>query len=328
MRSWLTVSAKRVAILVAVVLMGLSLAGCSNVHRLTAYARFTDVGDLATKAPVEMDDIRVGEVTGIRLSGNAALVTMALDPSAQVPANVTARVRQTSLLGERIVDLMAPANLPASAPLLHDGQSIRNTEVRPDLEDLVNAGNSALGPIMASEIATLVDEGAAGFAGNGATLHGLLGDFTSIVHAYAGRSDQIQSVIDSLDQLNTTIAARASAQGRVVANSARALDMLRQEDVRLQAAIHALSRLSIGARAILDQHVDQMSRFFSQMRVILGVLRSEESDLQGLLRYAPHHDVNTQLVNYYDNDQVYQDFVICGLNDNPRDPARSCQGGR
>ena len=67
-----------------------------------------------------------------------------------------------------------------------------------------------------------------------------------------------------------------------------------------------------------------MGRFFAQMHVILGVLRSEQSAIAGALKWAPFHDRNTQLVNYYDLNQVLQDFVICGLNDDPSDPARTC----
>jgi hypothetical protein len=70
-----------------------------------------------------------------------------------------------------------------------------------------------------------------------------------------------------------------------------------------------------------------MSRFFAQMRVILGVLRSENGDLTRILKYAPLHNRNTQLVEYQEFNQVIQDFVICGFNDNPNDPARTCKAG-
>jgi phospholipid/cholesterol/gamma-HCH transport system substrate-binding protein len=305
----------------------LALTGCSRVRTLTVRARFADVGDLASHAPVMMADIRVGEVKSITLAGREALVTMAIQPSARVPAGVSARVRRTSLLGERIVDLVVPANLPANAPLLADGANIRDTQIRPDLEDLVRRGTTVLGPIAASEVATLVDEGAKGFGGQGQDLHTLLGNLKEIVHVYAGRSDQIRSVISSLNELNTTLASHASAQGKSVANSARALTVLREEDARLQVAVHALARLSLGARGILDSHADEMNRFFEQMRVILGVLQSQDANLAGFLKYAPLHNRNTQLVEYQEFNQVIQDFVICGFNDNPSDAARDCKGG-
>jgi hypothetical protein len=69
-----------------------------------------------------------------------------------------------------------------------------------------------------------------------------------------------------------------------------------------------------------------MRRFFSQTRTILGTLAGQQVSIEQLLKWAPAHNRNTQLVEYREFNQVLQDFVICGLNDNPNDPARSCHG--
>ena len=317
------------ASLLAALLMALAtLTACGGGSGLSVSARFTDVSDLATGAPVMMNDVTVGKVTSIQLNGYLAQVTMRLEPSAHIPRGVIARIRRTSLLGEKFVDLDVPPNLPASTPQLQRGDTITQTEVRPDLEDLVQQGSDVLAPIAASDVATLVDEGYKGFAGNGAELRSLIDDFKTIVHAYAGHTGDIQTVIESLNQLNSTMALQASAHALAVGNTKRALDVLREEGARLQNAVHALARLSIGARAIMDQHSDEMARFFAQMKVILGTLRDQQAAIDGFLKYAPLHDTNTQLVEFYEFNQVIQQFVICGFNDDPTDPARNCEGGR
>ncbi|MDP9341029.1 MAG: MCE family protein [Actinomycetota bacterium] len=316
----------RLAGVVVVAVLALSLAACGGSSRmLSASAEFSDVGSLVTGAPVMMADVPVGKVTGITLShDNQALVTMSIDPKAHVPRDVTARVRSTSLLGERIVDLVPASGLSASAPMLRNGDRIQNTSVRPDLEDLVSSGSGLLAPIAASQIATLVDEGYKGFGHSGGDLRTLLGNFNQIVGAYAKETGTIQSVVDSVNQLNLSLVPHMGAQAKSLVNSERALRVLREESGRLRAAIKALNRLSIGASGIMHAHFDQMSRFFAQMRVILGVLKDQQGAIEGLLRWAPFHNRNTQLVNYYDFNQVLQDFVICGLNDDPSDPARTC----
>src|SRR5207247_6555113 len=129
----------------AVLALGLSACGGSN--DLTVKAKFTDVGDLAPSAPVMMADVRIGKVDSITLDHDLALVTMSIERSARVPSGVVARVRRTSLLGERIVDIVVPPSTPGDAPLLADGATIRQTQVRPDLEDLVRSGSSALAPV-------------------------------------------------------------------------------------------------------------------------------------------------------------------------------------
>ena len=318
---------RRLRSVVAAGLLALALSACGHAEGVTVQARFTDVGDLAPEAPVMMADVRVGRVDQIELdhARNLALVTMTIEPEAHVPSDVEARVRRTSLLGERIVDLVVPSGTPANAPVLRDGQTIRRTLVRADLEDLVRSGTDVLAPIAASEVATLVDEGAKGFGGQGDSLRQLLLNFRSIVHAYAGRTEDIRAVIESMNQLNTVLASHAHAQGRAVVNSERALRVLREESGRLRDAVRALNRLSIGAEGILRAHSDEMGRFFSQMRTILAVLQSEQGDIERLLRYAPLHNRNTQVVEFQEFNQVLQDFVICGLNDDPSDPARRCK---
>jgi phospholipid/cholesterol/gamma-HCH transport system substrate-binding protein len=303
---------------------GLVLSACGGSKDITVSAKFSDIGDLAPGAPVLMSDIQVGKVTGIKLAGYQALVTMKIDPKAAVPQDVTARIRRTSLLGERVVDFLLPTTVPQNAPLLADGDVIRHTVTRPDLEDLVRAGTDVLQPITASEVATLVDEGAKGFAGHGADLRTVLDNLGQITHAYAGETDTIDSLITSLNQLNGTLAAHADAQGLSIKNTQRALDELDQEGAQLEAAIKSLARLAGGARGILDAHVDEMSRSFSQLRVILGILQDQENDLTGFLADAPFHNRNTQMVEYLEFNQVLQDFVICGANEDKSDPARTC----
>jgi phospholipid/cholesterol/gamma-HCH transport system substrate-binding protein len=319
---------RRVSVLAALAAaVGVVAWACTpSDERLTLTARFDDVGDLAPSAPVMMADVTIGKVTDIRLIGDKAVITMEVERQARVPEGVEARVRRTSLLGERIVDLHLPEDLPLSAPPLEDGAFIEETGTRPDLEDLVREGSDVLAPIAASEIATLVDEGEEGFGGRGEEIRTILGNFSRIVDAYSGRSDQIRSVILSLERFNRTLATRAEAHARATANTSRSIEVLKEETDRLERAIRSLNRLAVAGEDFLSDHADEMGRFFHQMRVILGVLRQEQDSIIEILEWAPHHNRNLQTTEYDDFVQVYQDFIVCGLNDDPSDPARRCEG--
>jgi phospholipid/cholesterol/gamma-HCH transport system substrate-binding protein len=316
----------------ALLVVALGLAAVAFIHDdgedITLMARFDDVGDLAASAPVMMADVQVGKVDEIELDGIRALVTLSIDPGTEVPQGAIARIRRTSLLGERIVDLVIPETVPADAPLLQSGQEIQLTETRPDLEDLVREGVDVLAPIAASEVATLVDEGAKGFGGKGDELRAMLTNFEQIVDAYAKNTDEIQGVIENVGQFNEILATRAKSHAKSVANSARAIGILREEIHRLEDAINALTRLSEGGRLILEDHSDEMSRFFQQMKVILGVLQEEQDSIELFLDWAPNHNQNTQITELYDFVQVYQDFIICGLTEDDDDPARNCKEGQ
>ena len=302
-----------------------ALTACSSDgEMIRATAEFTDVGDLAKDAPVMLADIQVGEVTDIALQGNMALVTFEVEESAEIPEGVTARVRRTSVLGEKIVDLVLPEDLDADTPLLADGAHLDNSEVRSDLEDLVDEGVDVLGAITASDLAVMIQEGGRGFGGQGARLRALLRNYEDIIAAYDEDSDEIVSLIDSLGSFNSKIAARAEAHSAALENSARSIRVLKEESADLEEAVIALNRLAVGGKAILTEHSDEMTRFFSQMRTILGVLANETHNIETLLRYAPGHNENTQRVEYTEFNQVVQEFIICGLNDDPDSLARRC----
>jgi phospholipid/cholesterol/gamma-HCH transport system substrate-binding protein len=317
---------RKIALAVAVIVVGFTtVAFIWDEDQISVSARFDDVADLAPGAPVMLADVTIGQVDEIELDGTKALVTMSVDSSARLPQGSIARVRRESLLGEKIIDFVIPETVPLDAPLLQNGAEILQTEVRPDLEDLVREGVDVLGPIAASEVATLVDEGATGFGGRGEELRTMVTNFEQIVSTYADNTDVIRGVIENMNRFNTILASRAQAHARSVANSARGIGILRQEVDRLEAAIRALTRLSIGGRLILEDHSDEMSRFFQQMEVILRVLQEEQDTIELLLQWAPFHNRNTQVTEMYDFVQVYQDFIICGFNEDPDDPARKCK---
>ena len=315
----------------AITVIALSFAALAFIpgddDQITVSARFDDVADLAPGAPVMLADVTIGKVEEIELDGTQARVTMSIDSSARLPQGAIARVRRESLLGEKIVDFVIPETVPVDAPLLQDGGEILQTEVRPDLEDLVREGVDVLGPIAASEVATLVDEGAKGFGGRGDELRTMITNFDAIISAYARNTDDIRGVIENMNRFNTILASRAQSHARSVANTAQSIGMLREEVDRLEDAINALTRLSEGGRLILEDHSDEMSRFFQQMRVILGVLQEEQDSIELFLDWAPNHNQNTQITELYDFVQVYQDFIICGLTDDEDDPARECKEG-
>lgn len=315
---------RRMRLALATTLVAVLLAGCGG-DAIRVTANFDDVGDLAVDAPVTMADIQVGRVADIRLAGNEARVTVELDPEAKVPQDIQMRVRRTSVLGERIIDIVVPEDLTASAPLLEDGAHVARTEVRSDLENLVAEGVDVFGAIGASELAIMINEGGRGFGGRGQELRNLLSNYRDIVKAYSKRSDGIVTLIRSMRGFNETLAAKADDHARSVQNTARSINMLEEESVRLESAIISLNRLAKGSYSLMNEHLGRMKRFYSQTRVILGVLEQEQGALRKLLKWAPGHNYNTQAVEYTEFNQVIQDFIFCGLNDNPDDPARTCE---
>src|SRR5260370_36575089 len=81
-----------------------------------------DVSTLPQNSPVMIDDVTVGSVSGVdavqRPDGTFyAAVQLSLDKTVNLPANATAKVAQTSLLGSQHIELSATATEPGGGKL-------------------------------------------------------------------------------------------------------------------------------------------------------------------------------------------------------------------
>ena len=95
--------------LAVVVLTGCGFRGAASIplpggegqgddaYKLTI--EFSDVIDLVVQSAVKVDDVTVGSVESIEVDGFNAKVVVSVNPGVELPANTTASVRQTSLLG-------------------------------------------------------------------------------------------------------------------------------------------------------------------------------------------------------------------------------------
>src|SRR5581483_11670144 len=95
-----------------------------------------------------------------------ARVRMVINRAASVPADVSAELDQTSVLGDYYVSLVPPAG--GGGGLLQNGEVIARTTVRPQIEQLVQAGSLVFGSIPDTELAEIVQAGGEGFGGQSA----------------------------------------------------------------------------------------------------------------------------------------------------------------
>ena len=96
-------------------LNSLSLPGTAGTgrHSYTIQAQLPDVTTIQQNTRVRVADVNVGNVTKIEVQDWHALVTMRIDGDVHLPANSTANVGQTSLLGSQHIELAPPADEPA-----------------------------------------------------------------------------------------------------------------------------------------------------------------------------------------------------------------------
>ncbi len=89
----------------------------------TIEAQMPDVDNIEPNSRVRVGDVNVGHVRRIERQGWHALVTMELNGDVELPANATAKLGQTSLLGSLHIELAPPTDVPPEGKL-DDGSLI------------------------------------------------------------------------------------------------------------------------------------------------------------------------------------------------------------
>jgi phospholipid/cholesterol/gamma-HCH transport system substrate-binding protein len=102
--------------------------------KLKLSAGFNETGGLDVRAPVVIAGVKVGEVSAITLGKDfRARVTLDLDSSLQLPADTSASILTSGILGDRYIEL----NPGGDEKILKSGDEITWTQPAMILEKLV-----------------------------------------------------------------------------------------------------------------------------------------------------------------------------------------------
>ncbi|GAA0725442.1 MCE family protein [Dactylosporangium roseum] len=238
-------------------------------------AEFADVLDLVPQAAVKVDDVTVGSVERISLSGWTARVRMGIDKDVRLPENATAAVRQTSLLGEKYVALEAPTTEAprgrltdgAVVPLARTRRSAEVEEVLAALGLLLNGGGLA-------HLKTINEELAKALAGRETEAKDALRQLDTFVGGLDRQKADIVRAVDSLDRLTGQLSRQRDVIGTALDSLAPGLTVLEAQRDQLTLALTALGELGRVGTRVVDQSRDDT----------LAVLRSLQPILEQLVK--------------------------------------------
>ena len=219
---------------------------------------FDDVLDLVPQSAVKVDDVSVGDVDRVTLDGETfkARVVVRLNQSVRLPANTVARVRQTSLLGEKFVELARPADATGE---LHDGDVISadRTSRVPEVEEVFIAMSALLNGGGIGNLQTIAAELSAAMAGRESTVKSALRNVTALVTAFDQRKGDIVRAVDALDHLTATLAAQRQTIGEALDTFTPALTVLADQRAELTNLLTHLANLGrVGTRVVEESRAD------------------------------------------------------------------------
>jgi phospholipid/cholesterol/gamma-HCH transport system substrate-binding protein len=325
---WLALPA--VALAVAATLAGCSSSGGPSSR--TAVAIFSDVDDLASGAQVQLAEVPVGTVSSISLyHDDKAKITLTFNPGVKIPADVTAAIARTTILGDQFVQLSVPKKETgagaASAPELADGAHITRTSVVPDVEQFVQAGGEVFGAISTSELEQIIAAGGEGFAGSEASLKSFLSDITTVATAYANHTSEITEAVNSLNTLTSSLAPNSSANAEALTNLSQTVAILAKNSTQFETLLNSLNNLSIQGRSILETYYPQIVDQLNALQAVSSQIAQHQADLAGILEELPVHNANlpSSVENGFVN--LYENIIVCGIpggGEEDSSPAFTC----
>ena len=262
---------RRAALLALAGLLGTSCAALgypSKCGGTSIIANFEQVGDLVEAANVQSSDVRIGTVEKIELKGWDAAVTMCLDKGEQVPADVEARVRTTSLLGEKFVDLRPRSEGP---PYLEDGAvlSVDDTSKATELEDVFAELATILGAGNLEDLNRFTASQAAILRENADELRTVLAELHEFTDTIAVRKDDIAAAIDSLDHVARAVVDEQGVLKRFLDSFADSSGVLADQKGSLNDLLFSLDRFTRISVRLLEATESGLDEQFEELRPVL-----------------------------------------------------------
>ncbi|HKT01253.1 MAG TPA: MCE family protein, partial [Rugosimonospora sp.] len=258
----------------------LALAGCrlpggapsGPDYQVTA--DFTDVLDLVPQAAVKVNDVTVGSVRTITLGPEwTARVHMRIDRDVRLPANATATIRQSSLLGEKFVSLSAPQEQPAEGTLA-DGAVIpvSRTTRTAEVEEVLAALGLLLNGGGLAQLKTISDELTAALRGRESTVVDLLHQLDTFLGGLDEQRADILRATDALDRFSAHLAAQRDTLRTAIDALDPGLTVLADQRAQLTQALTALSDLSTVGTRVVDASRDDTLATLRSLRPLLDQL--------------------------------------------------------
>lgn len=145
----------------------LHIASTSKTHHMTLMLHSS--GGLMSTSQVTLRGIKVGRVTDIQATSTGLAVSLALDGDYPIPVESQVSVQNLSAAGEQYVEFKPVRIEP---PYYSDGAVIPASKALPvyTVSDLLQKGNALLQAMNADDLATTLNNVAAGFVDNNKTI--------------------------------------------------------------------------------------------------------------------------------------------------------------
>lgn len=238
----------------------------------TIEAQLPNANNLQPNSRVRIGDVNVGTVTRIERQDWHALLTIRLNGDVILPANATATLGQTSLLGSQHIELAAPA-AEASQSRLHQGSLIPLDRggSYPTTEQTLAAVSLLLNGGGLGQVQDITTALSTAFDGREDDLRDLLANLDVFIGRVNDQTGDIIAATDAVNRVAEQFAAQKPLVDKALQTLPAALAVLNNQRQHLLDAVEQLGKFSALAADSVDQTKESLVR---QLKALVPVLTS------------------------------------------------------
>lgn len=296
--------AKWIRVAAGMLALTFALAGCADWQGLnslplpgvqgvgpgafTIQAQMPDVDNIEQNSRVRVGDVNVGTVTKIERQGWHALVTMKLNGDVQLPANATATLGQTSLLGSLHIELAPPKDAPPQGRL-KDGSVIQlaSSGKYPSTEQTLSAIALLLNGGGIGNVQDITDALSIAFTGRENDLRSLIEQLDKAIGYLDDQKHDIIAASESLDNLVGQFAAQKPVIDKALKTIPDALEVLKDQRNNLSDTLAQLGKFSALAADSVNQTKEALVQELKDLGAVLEQLANAGPALTRALSFLP-----------------------------------------
>ncbi|MBF6278417.1 MULTISPECIES: MCE family protein [Nocardia] len=250
----------------------------------TVQVELRDAQNLVGNSIVKADNVTVGTITSITTRNMVAVIALEIDDAVRLPANVTARLAQSSVLGAQYLELSAPTDRPADGRL-QDGATIplSASAEYPATEEVLAALSLVLNGSGLEQIHTIVSELNEALGGKEDAVRRSFDRIVTFVDGLDTQRENIVRAIDSLAAFATELAMQKETLRAGIEQIQPAVAILDEQRTQLTAMLDAVGRFGDKAAQVLQASRDDLTATLGDLRPTLSRLAVAGSDLTGAL---------------------------------------------
>lgn len=271
-------------------------------------AEFADVLSLARDSTVKYDGVTIGKVAAIVRDGWHARVDLRVRRDVPLPANVTARIAQTSLLGEKYVELAAPAK---AVGRLTDGAVIARdrTSRGREVEEVLGALSLLLNGGGVAQLRTISRELDTAFGDHRAT-RAFLSELDTFVTTLDRNRDTLITALENVDRLSGQIARDRKIVAAALDEIGPAVRTLAGQRRQLVAMLEKLAGFSQVTSALIRRAGDDLVADLEALEPVLLQLQKAGDDLPRVLETVLSFPFPDEVLDAVKGDYVNLDVLV------------------